>query len=342
MYKFNHKISLVILNWNGIYHLKNFLPTIHRFSSSPDTTIVVADNGSTDESVDYIRSNFPDIRILCFEKNFGYTGGYNKALQQLNSEYFILLNSDVEVTENWIEPVIRMMDGDSTIAAAMPKILSYSDRTKFEYAGASGGYIDKFGYPFCRGRIIGDIEADQGQYDESKDIFWASGTAMFIRSELFIGFGGLDNDFFAHMEEIDLCWRLKNAGYRIVVVPESKIYHVGGGTLPNNTPKKIYLNYRNNLMLLLKNLHRRNLVPIIFSRMILDGFSAGVYLLKFNFRFFFAVLKAHFAFYIRIPQTYKKRKTSMRRRNHPEMYNNSIVFAYFLRKKNTFNKLNTL
>ncbi|MDX9925531.1 MAG: glycosyltransferase family 2 protein, partial [Ignavibacteriaceae bacterium] len=298
MYKFNHKISLVILNWNGIDYLKTFLPFIIQYSNIPGVTIVVADNGSTDDSVNYIESHFPSIQLICLDKNYGFTGGYNRALQQLNSEYYILLNSDVEVSENWIEPVIKIMDEDTTIAAAMPKILSYSDRHKFEYAGASGGFIDKLGYPFCRGRIIGDIEEDKGQYNDVRDIFWASGTAMFIRSELFIGYGGLDEDFFAHMEELDLCWRLKNGGYRIVVVPDSVVYHVGGGTLPNNTPRKIYLNYRNNIMLLLKNLESIQLIPIILTRMILDGFSACVYLLKMNFSFFWSVIKAHMSFYL--------------------------------------------
>jgi GT2 family glycosyltransferase len=339
MHKFDYKISLVILNWNGIHHLKRFLPSVVKFSNSEDTEIVIADNGSTDESVDYVKHNFPEIRLICFDKNYGFTGGYNKALRQLNSEYFILLNSDVEVTENWINPIIKHMDEDSLIAAAMPKILSYNDKMKFEYAGASGGYIDKFGYPFCRGRVIGEIEIDNGQYDKICDIFWASGTAMFVRSRLYNQFGGLDDDFFAHMEEIDLCWRLKNEGYRVIVVPESKVFHVGGGTLPNNTSKKIYLNYRNNLLLLLKNLPANKLFPIIFSRMILDGFSGIVYIFRLDFKFLFAVLKAHFSFYSLFFKTIKKRNSSFRIKNHQEIYKKSIVFDYYLRKKKIFNKL---
>jgi GT2 family glycosyltransferase len=342
MHKFDYKTSIVILNWNGIDYLRKFMPSVHTYSNTFDTKIVVADNGSSDGSVEFIKINYPEIRLICFDKNYGYTGGYNKALNQLNSEYFVLLNSDIEVTENWIDPIVKFMDSDISVAAAMPKILSWHDRSKFEYAGASGGFIDTFGYPFCRGRIMGDIETDTGQYNNIRDIFWASGSALFVRSELYKNFNGLDDDFFAHMEEIDLCWRFKNAGYRIVVVPECRVYHVGGGTLPNNTHKKIYLNYRNNLLLLLKNLHQGKLFPIIMIRMILDGFSASSYIIRFNFSFFFAVLKAHFSFYFLIVKTIKKRKTIAYKKKHPEIYKNSIVFDYFIKKKNTFDKLKHL
>ncbi len=333
------KTAVVILNWNGVQFLKDFLSIVIRFSQSDSTEIILADNGSTDDSIRYIKENFPEIRLILFDKNYGFTGGYNKALDQIDAEYFVLLNSDVEVTENWIEPIISMMDADSSIAAAMPKIISYAERGNYEYAGASGGFIDKYGYPFCRGRIIGTVEEDKGQYDDIREIFWASGAAMFIRADLYKKAGGLDNDFFAHMEEIDLCWRLKNMGYKIVVNPKSIVYHVGGGTLPNNSSRKIFLNYRNNLLLLIKNLPKKKIIPIIISRLILDGLSGFIYLVSFKFGFFFAVIKAHFSFYGMIFKTLKKRnkQTTVR---YKEIYQKSIVFDYFLKKKDTFNKLN--
>ncbi len=334
------KTAIVILNWNGAKFLKKFLPSVIKFSQSEENEIIVADNGSNDNSVNLLKENFPQVRLILFDKNYGFTGGYNKALQQIDAKYFVLLNSDVEVTKNWIEPIISMMDADKTIAAAMPKIISYEKQCCFEYAGASGGYIDKFGYPFCRGRIIGTTEEDTGQHDSIIDIFWASGAAMFVRAELYKKLGGLDRDFFAHMEEIDLCWRFKNLGYRIVVNPKSVVYHVGGGTLPNNSPHKIYLNYRNNLFLLLKNLPNKNIIPIIFSRLVLDGLSGIVYLAGFKFNFFFAVIKAHFSFYSKIRKTLKKRdKNIVNKQIHKEIYKKSIVFSYFFKKKTTFNKL---
>ena len=333
------KTAVVILNWNGIQFLRDFLSSVVSYSQNETTEIIVADNGSTDDSIRYIKENFPEVRLILFDKNYGFTGGYNKALQQIDAEYFVLLNSDVEVTENWIEPIISMMDADSSIAAAMPKIISYTDRGNYEYAGASGGFIDKYGYPFCRGRIIGTVEEDKGQYDDIREIFWASGAAMFISADLYKKAGGLDNDFFAHMEEIDLCWRLKNMGYKIVVNPKSIVYHVGGGTLPNNSSRKIFLNYRNNLLLLIKNLPKKKIIPIIISRLILDGLSGFIYLVSFKFGFFFAVIKAHFSFYGMIFKTLKKRnkQTTVR---YKEIYQKSIVFDYFLKKKDTFNKLN--
>ena len=332
------KVAIVILNWNGKKYLEKFLPSVIKFSQGEDIVIIVADNGSTDNSVSFVQKSFPEVQLILFDKNYGFTGGYNKALEHVDAEYFVLLNSDVEVTENWIEPIVKMMDADNSIAAAMPKIRSYEKQCSFEYAGASGGFIDKFGYPFCRGRIINIIEEDVGQYDAVEDVFWASGAAMFIRADLYKKTGGLDNDFFAHMEEIDLCWRLKNMDYRIVVNPESVVYHVGGGTLPNNSSKKIFLNYRNNLLLLLKNLPKKNIIPIIFSRLMLDGLSGFIYLVSFKFDFFFAVIKAHFSFYGKIRRTLKKREPDLNKK-HKEIYKRSIVFDYFIKKKDTFNKL---
>jgi len=334
------KTAIVILNWNGKKYLEQFLPSVIKYSQSEENKVFVADNGSTDDSVSFLKENFPEINLILFNKNYGFTGGYNKALQQIEAEYFVLLNSDVEVSENWINPVVSLMDTDKKIAAAVPKILAYHNKKQFEYAGASGGFIDKFGYPFCRGRILSKTEEDKGQYDTVRDIFWASGAAMFVRADLYKEFGGLDDDFFAHMEEIDLCWRFKNAGYRIVVNPKSVVYHVGGGALPNESSFKIYLNFRNNLFLLLKNLPGNKLIPVIFSRLILDGLSGAVYLLNLKFSFFFAIFKAHFGFYGKMAKMYKKRKEqNMTKIKHEEIYEKSIVFSYFLKKKDTFDKL---
>lgn len=334
------KTAIVILNWNGEKYLNQFLPSVIQLSQSSENEIIVADNGSSDQSISLLRENFPEVKLILFDRNYGFTGGYNNALQQIDAEYFVLLNSDVEVTENWIEPIISMMENDHTIAAAMPKILSFDHKNQFEYAGASGGFIDKFGYPFCRGRILNKSEKDNGQYNTVKDIFWASGAAMFVRADLYKEFGGLDTDFFAHMEEIDLCWRLKNAGHRIIVNPKSVIYHIGGGTLPNNNPHKIFLNHRNNLFLLLKNLPKQKIIPVIFSRLILDGLSGMIYLLNFKFKFFFALLKAHFSFYAKLRKTFKKRNNqNFINKNHKEIYQKSIVFSYFFKKKDTFDKL---
>ncbi len=335
------KTAIVILNWNGRKYLEKFLPSVIKYSQGEENKVVVADNGSSDDSVLFLKENFPEIKLILFDKNYGFTGGYNKALQQIEAEYFVLLNSDIEVAENWLNPIIEMMDGNKTIAAAMPKILSFHDKSKFEYAEASGVFIDKFGYPFCRGRILDKVEKDTGKYDNITDIFWASGAAMFVRANLYKQLGGLDEDFFAHMEEIDLCWRFKNAGYRIAVNPQSVVYHVGGGTLPNNSSHKIFLNFRNNLFLLLKNLPKKNIFPIIFSRLILDGLSGIIYLVSFKFGFFFAVIKAHFSFYSKIGTMIKKRKeTDIKIVKHKEIYQKSIVFEYFLRKKDNFDKLN--
>ncbi len=340
MKEYTIKTAIVILNWNGKKILEQFLPSVIKYSKNDDTEVIVADNGSTDYSVSFLKEKFPEIELILFDKNYGFTGGYNKALQQINAEYFVLLNSDVEVTKNWLNPIINILDADKTIVAAMPKILAYNNKNQFEYAGASGGFIDKFGYPFCRGRILDKIEEDRGQYNDVKDIFWASGAAMFVRADLYKHFGGLDDDFFAHMEEIDLCWRMKNAGYRIVVVPESVVYHVGGGTLPNNNPQKVFLNHRNNLFLLLKNLPKQKLIPLIFSRLILDGLSGILYLVSLKFGFFFALIKAHFNFYGNISKMIKKRNTqNVSEGNQNEIYQKSIVFSYFLRKKDTFDKL---
>ena len=334
------KTAVVILNWNGKGFLEQFLPSVVKFSADAD--VWVADNGSTDGSVDFLRKQFPTVKLLCFDHNYGFAGGYNKALESIDAEYFVLLNSDVEVTANWLEPLTKFMDANPDVAACAPKLLSYSQRTDFEYAGASGGFIDKFGYPFCRGRILGSIEHDNGQYDNTRDVFWATGACLFVRSKLYTEAGGLDCDFFAHMEEIDLCWRLKNMGYRIAIVPQSAVYHVGGGTLPNNNPRKLFLNYRNNLFMLYKNLPDNGLLKTLIIRLILDGLSTGLYLAKLQFGFFWAVLRAHIAFYKAIGPLRLKRKAlqqSRKTEKHDECYNGSIVIDYYLRNKKLFSLL---
>jgi GT2 family glycosyltransferase len=264
------KLSVVILNFNGKSWLEKFLPNVIEFTTYPDAEIIVADNASTDDSVSFLKANFPDIRLVINPVNTGYAGGYNDALQHIKSDYYVLLNSDVEVSKNWIENVIHFMEKDELYVACQPKILSYSERNKFEYAGAAGGFIDKYGYPFCRGRIFDTCEEDKGQYNSSGEIFWASGACLFIKADIFHKAGGLDADFFAHMEEIDLCWRLKNLGYKIGYCAESTVYHVGGGTLKRSHPQKAYLNFRNNRALLHKNLPKQELKKITLIRNLLD------------------------------------------------------------------------
>jgi GT2 family glycosyltransferase len=335
-------IAVVILNWNGRHYLQQFLPSVCKNSDFPGAEIIVADNGSTDDSIEFLRENFPRVRVIELTENFGFAMGYRKALDQIDAQYYLLLNSDVEVTPDWLEPLFRAMESDPLLGACMPKILSYNQKENFEYAGASGGFIDRFGYPFCRGRILNTIERDNGQYNDKRNIFWASGACMFVRASAYRKAGGLDAEFFAHMEEIDLCWRMHRTGSTVAIIPESTVYHVGGGTLPNNTPRKLYLNYRNNLFLLFKNLPVYQLIPVILIRMVLDGMSALVYLFSGSGSFFYAVLRAHLAFQRRIPLL-----LSMRRRlkgtvgtgMFNEIYPGSIVFDFFLRRKRNFNQL---
>lgn len=335
------KVSVIILNYNGVNHLRQFLPSVISNSKETGVKIIVADNASTDGSVIFMKEHYPDIRLIELPSNTGYTGGYNNCLQLIESEYYVLLNSDVEVTPGWITPVIDYLDANPDVAAAMPKILAFNEKNTFEYAGASGGFIDKFGYPFCRGRILYHVENDLGQYNSIRDIFWASGACFFVRASLFHKAGGFDNDFFAHMEEIDLCWRFSRMGYRNVIIPESTVYHVGGGTLPINTPFKMYLNYRNNLFLLHKNLPGRKLIPVILTRLLLDGASAMVYLSKFSFGFFRAVFRAHRHFYASLLKTHKKRggiKELGRSAASKTIYNGSMVFQFMVLGKKTFDR----
>lgn len=336
------KIAIVILNWNGAKLLQQFLPSVIAFSKGENVRIIVADNGSTDNSMQVLKSEFPQVEILDLKENFGFARGYNEALKQIESDYYVILNSDVEVTEGWLAEPIRLMETDQTIAAVQPKILNYHQKTRFEYAGAAGGFIDRFGFPFCRGRIFNEIEEDHGQYDNQSDIFWASGACMFVRARLFHELSGFDADFWAHMEEIDLCWRLQNQGYRIVYTPESKVYHLGGGSLPYNSPRKLYLNFRNNLWLLYKNLPSGQLFHIIFLRLVLDGVAAVKLLTEFSLNGIKSVFKAHYQFYISLPVLHRKRQQA-RLAGHltppAKRLPRSIVFQFYIRKRKRFSEI---
>jgi GT2 family glycosyltransferase len=333
------KVAVVILNWNGRSLLEKFLPFVIKYSSDI-AEIIVADNASSDDSVNFLKNNFPENRLIINESNGGFAKGYNDALKQIEAEYYILLNSDIEVTPGWIEPVIRLMDSDKNIAACQPKLLSYYERNKFEYAGAAGGFIDKYGYPFCRGRMFLSLEEDLGQYDNNCEIFWATGACLFVRAELFHKFGGLDEDFFAHMEEIDFCWRLKNHGYKIMYCHESKIYHIGGGTLPKSSARKTYLNFRNNFTLLYKNLPKNRVFPVFSIRLVLDSIAAFKFLLDGGLRDFLAVTRAHLSFYRRFGRIRQKRKMQVQQ-TVEQIYKASIVKEYHISGKKKFSELNS-
>ena len=301
------KIAVVVLNWNGKAWLEKFLPNL--LKNSLEATIFMADNASTDDSVDFVKNNFPNVKIIVNASNGGYAKGYNDALKQIDAEYFVLINSDIEVTEGWLSPIIDLMDSDKKIAACQPKLLDYNNKTKFEYAGASGGFIDNLGYPYCRGRIFDDLEQDRGQYNDAIEVFWATGACFFVRASHFNVIGGLDEDFFAHQEEIDLCWRLKNKGYKIMVQPKSVVFHVGGGTLNAGSPFKTHLNFRNNLFMLFKNLPTSALFTTISIRLVLDGVAALTFLSKKKgLQHVLAIAKAHFIFYFEIPKLIIKRQ----------------------------------
>lgn len=339
MKKISPKVCVVILNWNGLNYLKEFLPSVCA-STYPNLDIVVGDNASTDHSVQFLLENYPEIRIITNDRNYGFAGGYNRVLAQLDGDYFILLNSDVEVEAGWIEPLIRLMESDPEIAAAQPKILSHANKHLFEYAGAAGGYLDMLGYPFCRGRIFDTVEADSGQYNTATEIFWASGAAFFIKRTNWLEMGGLDEDFFAHMEEIDLCWRLKNKGYKIMYCPGSSVYHVGGGTLNAENPYKTYLNFRNNLVLLQKNLPLRRSVLIIFIRFWLDLLSLLKFLNDGKPKNAMAINKAHVYFFRNIFRNQRKtRAVDTSKFNKAGLFTGSIVWQYFIKKKKTFSSL---
>ncbi|WAC11217.1 glycosyltransferase family 2 protein [Dyadobacter pollutisoli] len=327
-------VAIVILNYNGRHYLEKFLPNIIRYSQGYD--IWVADNASTDQSIEWLNEHYPELKTLLISENKGYAGGYNEALKRISSDYYILLNSDIEVTENWIEPVISFMDSDTKIAACQPKIRAFDLPTHFEYAGAAGGYMDYLGYPFCRGRIFDTREEDLGQYDDEKDVFWATGACLFVRASAFHQAKGFDESFFAHMEEIDLCWRLLNMKYRITYCGKSVVYHVGGGTLHKSNPRKTFLNYRNNLIMLFKNLPKGRRWKTVLIRLVLDGISSVRFMATGAWPDVIAIIKAHFAFYAMIPSLTKNtRRTTYR----APLYYRSVVWEYFVLGKHRFNQL---
>ncbi|MDR1699482.1 MAG: glycosyltransferase family 2 protein [Prevotellaceae bacterium] len=344
------KISIVILSYNGRQHLEKYLPGVIRHSHFPllwrggggEVEIVVADNASTDDSVSFLQTNFPGIKLLQFDRNYGFAGGYNLALKELKADYYVLLNSDVEVTENWLVAPIQAMEGDSTIAACQPKILSDLRRGYFEHAGAAGGFIDKLGFPFCRGRILTKLEKDKGQYDDIADIFWATGASLFIRSEAFHGAGGFDARFFAHMEEIDLCWRLKSRGHRIVCTPQSKVYHLGGGTLKVENPHKTYLNFRNNLLMLYKNLPASHLRKTLFVRLFFDYAAMIQMIFTGNFKNAQEVVRARRDFHRMKKEMQLDRRENLRLTIIQKPYGiffQSIILKYYFCRRTKFSQL---
>ena len=328
------KTAVVILNWNGAKLLQHFLPSVIQFSGN--ATIYVADNASTDTSIDVLKNEFPTVKIIENTSNFGFAKGYNEALQFVEEPYYALVNSDIEVTENWLQPIEAIFDKEPKTAIIQPKLLDYKKKTHFEYAGAAGGFIDKFGYPFCKGRIFDTLEEDLGQYNTETEIFWATGACFFIRKEVYRTLQGFDDDFFAHQEEIDLCWRAFNKGFKIKYNSKSVVYHVGGATLEQGNPKKTFLNFRNSLLMLLKNLPKSWLFPLLFIRLLLDGLAGIHFLVKGEFGHFFAILKAHYHFYRLFSKNYKKRDTIQSKHYFKTK---SIVFTYFIKNGTIFDSI---
>lgn len=329
------RVAVIVLNWNGAKLLHDFLPSVVRNTNPELGQVIVADNASTDRSVEYLTEEFPEVRQLLLDKNHGFAGGYNRAIAQVEAEYIVLLNSDVEVSPGWLEPLVKVLDEDPRVAGVQPKIRSWRERDKFEYAGACGGFIDYLGFPFCRGRLLNTLETDRGQYDDITEVFWASGAALCIRRDLYLQAGGLDEAFFAHMEEIDLCWRLKNRAYAFKVVPASVVYHLGGGTLPMNHPRKLFLNYRNNLLMLYKNYGKRHRKSMFFVRFILDMMASFVFLLKGEWSNAASVYRAYSDYR-------KKRKDYIPdpgKEGLPGIYRKSLIGSYFICGKRKFAEL---
>ena len=327
------KTAIVILNWNGLSFLKMFLAIVLENSRDKDTVIYLADNGSTDGSTEWVAENFKEIKLILLDKNHGFAEGYNLALNQIDATYFVLLNSDIEVTKNWLSPLVAFMDKNPDVASCQPKVLSYYNKGQFEHAGAAGCFLDKYGYPFCRGRVLNIVEKDTGQYDTAINVFWSSGACMIVRSEAWKKCGGFDADFFAHMEEIDLCWRFHKAGYRVCFLPESVINHIGGGTLPYSSPLKTYLNFRNSLFLLYKNLPDNKLNSVLFKRRILDGLAAIYFLMKGSLRSVSAVWRAHMDYYKAKDKLIEKRKSIKLLEvnlTNETVLNKSIVFEFYI------------
>jgi GT2 family glycosyltransferase len=325
------KIAVVILNWNGAKLLEQFLPSVIAFSDK--ATIYVADNASTDASIEVIQNQFPSVKIIQNTGNFGFAKGYNEALNFVEEEYYALVNSDIEVTENWLTPILEIFENQPETAIIQPKLLDFKKKTHFEYAGGAGGFIDKFGYPFCRGRIFDTVEEDNNQYDDEIEIFWATGACFFIRKEVYRKLNGFDDDFFAHQEEIDLCWRAFNLGYKIKYTSKSIVYHVGGATLNEGNPRKTFLNFRNSLLMLTKNLPKNQLFQIIFSRLCLDGLAGIQFIMKGKFKHCWAILKAHF-YYYHLAYQFSKKRGAIQKSNYYKT--NSIVYRYFMKNGKVF------
>lgn len=329
------KVAIVILNWNGKKMLQSYLSSVIKYSSDGAAEVVVADNASTDDSMDYVRTTYPNVRTIMLDKNYGFADGYNRALRQMDAEYYLLINSDVEVTPHWLDPLVSFMDAHSECAACQPKILSMFNRDMFEYAGAAGGFIDKYGYPFCRGRIFNKVEIDTGQYNNITEILWATGACMLVRSSDFWNAGGFDPRFFAHNEEIDLCWRMRIMGHKIYCVPASTVYHVGGGTLPKSNPMKTYLNFRNNLTMLYKNTEDSDLSKVMFMRFLLDYVAAfKMLMVDHNFGEFKAVLKARRDFHKWLPE-FKNDRLNIQKKRRVKviagLYKKSLLWQFYFR-----------
>lgn len=340
------KVSVIILNYNGQKHLDTYLPSVIKNTPLHVADIIVADNASTDNSVEWLRETYPAIKVIQLKRNYGFAEGYNISIGRVETPYVILLNSDVEVTPNWIQPMLTFMDANQKVIAVQPKILQYKEKTKFEYAGGAGGFIDKFGYPFCRGRLFSSIEEDKGQYNDERQIFWASGACMMVRRVDFVDYGGFDENFFTHQEEIDFCWRINSRGRKVYYIPSSVVYHLGGGTLNQSNPKKTYYNFRNNRLMIYKNLNIQRLIPLALIRFFLDYFAAFVFLVTLKPKMFWAVVKARIDFY-----RYKGKVKAQRKENliktirytMPDVvYNGSILLAHYLLRKKKFSQLSSL
>ncbi len=337
------RCAVVILNWNGKKMLEAYLPAVLAHSQGQDIAVVVADNASSDDSVAFMQAQYPEVELLLLEKNYGYAAGYNKALETIKASYYLLLNSDVETTPGYLDTLIKAMDEDPQLWACMPKLKDLSHKNKFEYAGACGGFIDFLGYPFCRGRIFDQLEEDRGQYDDRQEVMWASGAAMMVRADKFHELGGFDPDFFAHMEEVDLCWRMKSRGGKVAVVPSSIAYHLGGGTLNSSSPFKTYLNFRNNLLTLYKNLPTKSLVKVFFLRFFLDQLAALVFLLKGEAGNAWAVLRAQGYFWFKKKQVFRQRRKDNLRKSvishQAILYSRSILWAFHVKGKKKYSDL---
>lgn len=333
------KIAVVLLNWNGKHFLEQFLPSVLS-SAYPGYEVIIVDNGSADDSIAFVETHYPSLRLIRFDQNLGFAKGYNEALKQIECDYYVLLNSDVEVTKGWLEPMVALLESDPSIAACQPKLLSFKNKTLFEYAGAAGGWLDKYGYPFAKGRIFDICEEDHGQYDQTEPIFWASGAALFIRARVFHEVSGFDEYFFAHQEEIDLCWRIQLAGYKIYSCPVSVIYHVGGGTLPRGNSRKTYLNFRNNKIMLSKNLPLPKRFWVMSARNVLDAISAGKSLLNGDAGYFVAILRAHAGF-AKWWWFYRKKSVFpvSRKGSLSGYFQKNIAWLHFVKKKKTFSEI---